>query len=213
MAVVCTMCKKKQSSLIQNFGLNEQLSQFRFCTKCYGIIKDISDKCQSDLERYEYCVNEVRNADIENRDVLEELNKIITQSEEKASSYKIISDNDQEEKENYKLRVSDQLVTNGFNFENYRIVSYNGPVSGEIVLGTGFISEISATFSDFFGLKSQEFADKMTSAKRAALEKMIINSAEKKGNATIGLNYNYINFTGNMIGVSANGTSVTIEKI
>ena len=40
-----------------------------------------------------------------------------------------------------------------------------------------------------------------------------IKSADKGGNAIIGVDFDYITFHGNMIGVVANGTSVIIEKV
>ena len=46
-----------------------------------------------------------------------------------------------------------------------------------------------------------------------ALEKMILKSNSAGGNAIVGISFDYITFSGNMIGVVANGTSVVIEKI
>ena len=53
----------------------------------------------------------------------------------------------------------------------------------------------------------------MEKAKEAALDKMIKNSVEAGGNAIIGVDFDYITFAYNMIGVVASGTSVVIEKI
>ena len=80
-------------------------------------------------------------------------------------------------------------------------------------MGTGFASEFSASFSDFFGNSSDMFSNKLRQAKEAALEKLILKSVEVGGNAIIGVDFDYITFTGNLIGVVANGTSVLIEKL
>ena len=64
-----------------------------------------------------------------------------------------------------------QQTTTGFNFEGYTITSYLGIVSGQTVLGTGFLSEFKASFSDFFGVQSDAFADKLEEAKQAAMKK------------------------------------------
>lgn len=107
----------------------------------------------------------------------------------------------------------DHLLTSGYNFEGYKIISYNGIVSGEVVLGTGFLSEFSASINDLFGTTSEEFSAKMKQAKDIATSKMIDTSIVKGGNAIIGVDFDYTTFGNNMIAVSANGTSVIIEKL
>lgn len=109
-------------------------------------------------------------------------------------------------------RNVEHLLTSGFNFEGYRIVSYNGIVSGEVVMGTGFLSEFSASINDFLGSTSAEFSEKIVKAREMALSKMINASVAKGGNAIIGVDFDYTTFGNNMIAVSANGTSVVIEK-
>jgi uncharacterized protein YbjQ (UPF0145 family) len=49
--------------------------------------------------------------------------------------------------------------------------------------------------------------------KDAAIKKLTLKSAEKGGNAIIGIDFDYLTLISNMIGVVANGTSVKIEKI
>ena len=110
-------------------------------------------------------------------------------------------------------RRINHMLTSGYNFEGYKIVSYNGIVSGEVVLGTGFLSEFSASISDLFGSVSEEFSAKMVKAKEIATLKMTNLSASKGGNAIIGVDFDYTTFGNNMIAVSANGTSVEIEKL
>jgi len=53
----------------------------------------------------------------------------------------------------------------------------------------------------------------MIEVKNAAKQRLIIQSVNLGGNAVIGVDFDYINFSNNMIGVSANGTSVTIEEM
>ena len=53
----------------------------------------------------------------------------------------------------------------------------------------------------------------MIEVKNAAKQRLIEQSVMLGGNAIIGIDFDYINFSANMIGVSANGTSVTIEKV
>lgn len=107
--------------------------------------------------------------------------------------------------------VKEHLLTNGFTFENKHIIQYIGLVSGEIVIGTGFISDFKANISDLFGIESQAYSDKIKQSKKAALYDMIIESVELGGNAVIGISYDFVLFSGNMIGVSVNGTSVKVK--
>jgi len=116
-----------------------------------------------------------------------------------------------ENSEGLKRRL-DHLLTSGYNFEGYKIISYQGIISGEAVMGTGFISEISASIDDFFGATSDKFSEKMKQAKEIATLKMLDASVSKGGNAIIGVDFDYVTFGNNMIAVSANGTSVVIEK-
>lgn len=113
---------------------------------------------------------------------------------------------------NLRHGIINHMLTSGYNFEGYKITSYNGIISGEIVIGTGFLSEITASINDFTGSTSEEFSSKMTKAKDMATTKMIKQSIRKGGNAIIGITFNYTPFGNNMIGVSANGTCVNIEK-
>ncbi len=113
---------------------------------------------------------------------------------------------------NKKQFMDDYMLTTGYEFDGYKIKKYMGVISGQVVLGTGFLSEFTASFSDFFGVQSEKFATKLEQAKQAALEKMVMKSDVKGGNAIIGVDFDYITFHGNMIGVVANGTSVVIEK-
>lgn len=109
------------------------------------------------------------------------------------------------------IRAAKSMVTTGYDFNGYQIKKYLGIVSGQVVLGTGFLSELSASFADFFGIQSDKFESKIDQAKSAALERMIMKSKVKGGNAIIGVDFDYISFNGNMVGVVATGTSVVVE--
>lgn len=107
---------------------------------------------------------------------------------------------------------SSMLLTTGYNFECYNISEYVGVISGESVLGTGFLSELSASSSDFFGVQSLSFSKKLKLAKDIATDQLKDECIKKGGNAIIGVDFDYLTFRNNMIGVIANGTAVIIEK-
>ena len=115
-------------------------------------------------------------------------------------------------KNNKLYELDDIKITTGLSFEGYNIKKYLGICSGEAVLGTGFISEFSADFSDFFGVESNEFAEKIDKAMAYAIRKLIIKALDNEANAIIGVNFSYPTFSRNMVGVIATGTLVQIEK-
>ncbi len=53
--------------------------------------------------------------------------------------------NVQQSEEDYKQRKVSFLTTTGYNFEGYAIKKYLGIINGQVVLGTGFLSEFFAS--------------------------------------------------------------------
>ena len=104
------------------------------------------------------------------------------------------------------------LTTSGFNFEGYKIVKYLNVMSGQVVLGTGFFSELGAFISDIFGASSLFMTWKLEKAKDEALDELIVNCMKKGANAVIGVDLDFMTIGNNMIVACANGTAVVIEK-
>lgn len=52
------------------------------------------------------------------------------------------------------------LITSSHGFEGYEIKKYYTIISASTVMGTGLISEISASISDSFGMTSNAFEKK-----------------------------------------------------
>ncbi len=103
-------------------------------------------------------------------------------------------------------------ITTSHKFEGYKIIKYHGLVSGSTVLGTGFLSEGRAAVSDVFGIENDSFSNKLEQIKDSSVKKMISEAINQGGNALIGVTFDYVNFTSNMIGVVANGTAVEITE-
>ena len=213
MAKYCELCGKKDTFFTEDpFNLDDGKI---LCYKCaspvannlnalyYASNRDIFEKIKSEIlavcrEKYNSEITKCIIKKIDTRELrISELEATIKQKE--------VEDKKQEYIANY-------MVTTGCTFESFTIKKYIGIVSGQVVLGTGFLSEYSASFADFFGVESNEFEDKLGQAKNAAMKKMIEKSIEKGGNALIGVDFDYITFRSNMIGVVANGTSVNVEK-
>lgn len=122
---------------------------------------------------------------------------------------------EQEAKERVQACMADAksyLMTTAHRFEGYTIKEYHGVITGESVLGTGFMSSWDASISDMLGEESSAFIDKLKQAREYAKKRLIEESIKAGGNAIIAIDIEYTMFTSNMIGVIITGTSVTIEK-
>ncbi len=107
--------------------------------------------------------------------------------------------------------MEDLILTTGFSVDGKSVEKYISIISGEAVIGTGFLSEIGAGISDLTGTRSSAFSEKMTSAKEAAIEELKEEAVRKGADAVIGVSFQFITFSSNMIGVSANGTAVILK--
>ena len=103
------------------------------------------------------------------------------------------------------------MATTGTSFDGYHIAKYIGIKSGEVVLGTGFISELSTIVSGSTAIKNS-FTKKVTDAKAAALNELYNNCVSVGANAVIGVDINITLLSSNIIAICANGTAVVIEK-
>lgn len=114
------------------------------------------------------------------------------------------------QKDNKKQIENNALMTTGYDFVGYKIMEYHGIISGNVVIGTGFLSELSAGISDILGSQSDKFSGKIYEAEAQAKRLLVQRAVEVGGNAIIGIQYNYIPFSGNMIGLSIVGTAVLV---
>ena len=68
-------------------------------------------------------------------------------------------------------------------------------------------------FLIFLGVESYSYTNKLQQARDYAKRRAILKSIAIGGNALIGIDIDYVNFTADKMGVIVNGTSVIIEKI
>jgi uncharacterized protein YbjQ (UPF0145 family) len=109
--------------------------------------------------------------------------------------------------------TSNIIITTTMNVEGYVITKYIDVESVGIVIGTGLFSELTSSLDDFFGIRSTEFENKLQNSKKQAFDMLKIITIEKEGNAVIGIDLDYTEFTSNRIGFIVNGTIVRIEPI
>lgn len=210
MAKVCCICGKKIGFMEGTPYMDGEMCLG--CSAKYSYLKNSNDpgEVQGAVDYFEPLM-QGKELPLAARD---ELSGLILLAEERVKPGKEQEEKTQALSQGQANRIlylkQNHLITTGFDFQGYRIASYHGLVSGEVVLGTGFLSEFTASFADVFGVQSYSFAQKMTSAKLAAQEQLIRNATATGGNAIIGVDYDYITFGGNMIGVSVNGTAVEV---
>lgn len=206
---VCCICGKKLNIISGSSIVEFNNKKYEMCGDCTGYRIRLNN---SDLEIVNNSKNFFKNMIMSGNiqeDVLELLKSYIDKAEEKNNIYteKI------EKKRVYEKYYNSIKLTSGYNFEGYRISEYYDVLSTSVVIGTGMVSELSASISDFLGKESEKFSYKMDCAKESARDKLVRRVIEEGGNAVIGVNYDMFSLGQNMIAVSASGTAVKIESI
>ncbi len=113
----------------------------------------------------------------------------------------------EEEERNFSENM---LLTTGDFFEGHRVQKYLGIVTGETILGTGFLSEFKASLSDMLGEESNAFMGKMKQAREASMQRLKKNALELKANAVLGVSFSTLTLSQNMMGVLVTGTAVLL---
>lgn len=204
MAEKCICCGKK-IGLLNGSHLNNQV-----CDGCYfpidGYLHDIKESSSISTieENYEKLIQKLKTLSY-SESGKEYLIKV-------ANSFAAENKNTVQTKIKTEYTRKNFKIATSYKFEGYKICKYFGIASGNTVIGTGFISEGRAAVSDVFGAEDDSFSDKLEQAKNSSIHKMINNAIKQGGNALIGVSFDYITFSSNMIGVVANGTVVEIIK-
>lgn len=140
--------------------------------------------------------------------------KVFNEQQDKIKE-KRMEDMVQQKKKNqraYTEARQNHMLTTGYDFEGYTISKYHGLVSGECVIGSGLFSYLEASIANTLGTETSGYSEKMRNAKKLAVEDMVRQSVTLGGNSVIGISYSISNLLSNMIGISVDGTSVTITK-
>ncbi len=103
----------------------------------------------------------------------------------------------------------DVKLTTGSSFEGYEIVEYLGFVSGQIALGTSFLSNITEMTTQ----ESTTFTNKLQHASDTALDKLCKAAVKMGADAIVGVALNYTEFASSSIGTVASGTAVKLHKL
>ncbi len=120
---------------------------------------------------------------------------------------------ERERLEKIRGQATNFITTTSGIVEGYRISQYLGIRSGHCVLGTGFLSEFTAGFSDMFGVENGRMSSKLAQAKNAAVSQMVAECLRIGADAAIAVDVEIMSIGINMMVASATGTAVKLEKL
>ncbi len=105
------------------------------------------------------------------------------------------------------------ISTTTTSIEGKRIVEYRGIVFGEVISGVNFVRDIAASFSNFFGGRSNSYEQELVQARENALREMEQRAASLGANAVVGVDIDYevLGADNGMLMVTASGTAVVVE--
>lgn len=107
------------------------------------------------------------------------------------------------------------VMTTTQTLEGWRIKEYLGPVSAQIVAGTGLFSDIFASFSDIFGGRSASYKKQLRAINDEVTSELAQEAAQVGANCIVGLRIDHDEISGgrkSMFMVTASGTAVKAEK-
>lgn len=202
MSNVCICCGKR-IGLLNGSHLDNKL-----CDNCYFPIKEYLATMENELDANKIKENHaLLNNKVNESPYLDDGKQfIIKYADELLNKQNIKSEAMIAEKhirDNFK-------VTTGNYFEGYSIKDYKGLVSGNVILGTGFSSELDLKRISIAGDEGYVLSDKVNKARNDAISKMIDNAIKMDCNAIIGIKFNYFTFESNTIAVIVDGTAVNV---
>ena len=102
------------------------------------------------------------------------------------------------------------ISTTTQNIEGKRITEYKGIVFGEVISGVNFMKDLAASFSNFFGGRSESYEEELIQARQNAVWEMEARAELLGANAVVGVDIDYeVLGSGNgMLMVTVSGTAV-----
>lgn len=115
--------------------------------------------------------------------------------------------------EKVKRRDNYMISTTTQNIEGKRITEYKGIVFGEVISGVNFMKDLAASFSNFFGGRSESYEEELIQARQNAVWEMEARAELLGANAVVGVDIDYevLGSDNGMLMVTASGTAVIVE--
>ena len=105
------------------------------------------------------------------------------------------------------------LLSTTSSIENYQIETHIGVICHNIVIGSNFVSDFFASFSDVFGGYSGTYQSKMDMMYNEAMKSLSVKARAKGANAVVGIKIDFDEISGQgkqMFMMSASGTAVKV---
>ena len=105
------------------------------------------------------------------------------------------------------------IITTTPSVEGKTIREYKGIVVGEVISGVDFVKDIAASFTNFFGGRSQSYEGELIQARENAIAEMQQRAYGMGANAIVGVDIDYevLGQGNNMLMVTVSGTAVVVE--
>jgi uncharacterized protein YbjQ (UPF0145 family) len=106
------------------------------------------------------------------------------------------------------------IITTTLGVEGKTITHYKGIVFGEVIMGTNFLKDVKASFTNVFGGRSKAYESDLIRARENALKELEERAAALGANAVVGVDVKYEGIGRSndaMLMVSASGTAVSVE--
>ena len=108
------------------------------------------------------------------------------------------------------------LVVTTSSIEGLKIKKYLKPISAHVVAGTNVFSDFAASFTDFFGGRSNTYQNQLTSLYNDAIEQVKMAAFEIGANCVLGLTVDLDEISGKgkaMFMITVVGTAVVIDNL
>lgn len=105
------------------------------------------------------------------------------------------------------------ITTTTPSVEGKRIIEYKEIVFGEVISGVNFVKDIAASFTNFFGGRSESYEKELIQAREDAIKEMESRAESIGANAVVGVDIDYevLGADNGMLMVTASGTAVVVE--
>jgi len=102
------------------------------------------------------------------------------------------------------------ILTTTPSVEGRKIEKYLGIVAGEAIMGANIVRDVFASITDIVGGRSGAYEEKLTQARRLALEEMAANAHSLGADAVVSVDIDYEVVREGMLMVTAAGTAVSL---
>ena len=106
------------------------------------------------------------------------------------------------------------IITTTSEVQGKAIATYKGIVFGEVIVGTDFIKDFKASFTNFFGGRSKAYESDLVQARTEALRELEERAVALGANAVVGVDIKYEGIgqsSVTMLMVTASGTAVVLN--